>query len=72
MEEFLEKMASILEVDVDKISMDFDFRALPDWGSLMGFSILIMLANDYGVQLQPEEFMRLKTIGEIFRKTQVS
>lgn len=69
MDMFLEKMAEILEVDTSMISLDFDFRTLPDWGSLMGFSVLIMLNNDYGVQVTPDEFMSLKTVGDIYTKT---
>ena len=45
MEEFLAKISDLLEVD--GVTPDLRFRDLDDWNSLKGFSVLVMLEQDY-------------------------
>jgi acyl carrier protein len=66
MERFCEQLAEILEVDPALLTPDYAFRSVPDWGSLMGFSILILLQDDYGCRLTVEHFLQLKTVGELY------
>lgn len=66
MERFCEQLAEILEVDPAGLTPDYAFRSVPDWGSLMGFSILILLQDAYGCRLTVEQFVKLETVGELY------
>lgn len=66
MEEFIEKMAEIMEVDVEKITGETDFRKACDFDSLKGFSVLCMLEDDYDVEVKPKDFLGYKTINDLY------
>lgn len=67
MEHFLEEIAEILETEVENISMETDFRKeIEDWSSMMGFAILVFLEDDYGVKMNVEEFLKKKTIQDLY------
>ena len=68
MNEFLEKMAVILDVDTSEINLSTKFRDINGWGSMVGFSMLIMMEEDYGVKISVDEFLKLNTLGEIYAK----
>ena len=36
--------------------------------SLMGFSMIVMMEDEYGVQVTVEEFLDCKTIGDLYKK----
>lgn len=64
---FMGLIADILEVESEKISMETDFRAdVPNWDSLMGFSVLVMLEEEFGVRLTVTEFLKCTNIKDIF------
>ena len=65
---FLELISDILEVDSGDISMDMEFRSVDDWSSMMGFSIIIMLEQEYGVKVSVSEFLSMKTVGELYER----
>jgi len=68
-EKFITKMAAILEVDPKDINLSTDFRNdVPYWDSLMGFSALIMIEEEFGIRLSVTEFMACKTLGDLFDK----
>lgn len=63
MEEFLIKVAEILEID--SVKPDFEFRSLEDWDSMKGFSIIVLMEQDYGKPMTVEEFMACNTVGDL-------
>lgn len=69
MEEFLVKMAEILDVGREEINDSTRFRNLESWGSMAGFSILIVMEEDYGTKISVEEFLKLHTLGEIYARS---
>lgn len=70
MEKFLEDMADVLEVEREDITMDTNFREdVEDWSSMMGFSILVLLEDDYDVKLSVDEFMKCETIADLYNVT---
>lgn len=70
MEQFLENIADIFEVDVEDISMDTVFREeIEDWSSLMGFSIIVMMEDEYNVKVTVNEFLKCQTVGDLYQKT---
>ncbi len=70
MEKFLEEIADILEVEPEDITMDTNFRTdISDWSSMMGFSILVLLEDDYDARLSVEDFMKCETISDLYNAT---
>lgn len=69
MEKFLELAAEVFEVEPEEISMDTDFRKeIGDFSSLMGFSLIVMMEDEYGVRVPVDEFLRCRTVGDLYRK----
>ena len=69
MPKFFEQLAEILEVPATSISLEMDFRKdIDDWDSMKGFSVLILLEDEYGVILDIPDFLSISTVGELFAK----
>ena len=69
MEQFLELAAEVLEVEPEDITMDTVFRdEIEGFSSLMGFSLIVMMEDEYGVRVPVEEFLECKTVGDLYRK----
>ena len=69
-EDFVKKIAEILEVDESELAAEAEFRsATPHWSSLMGFGILVMLEEDYGYKMSVDDFLKAKTVGELYEQT---
>ena len=65
MNDFLDRVANILETPA--VTEDLEFRSVCGWGSMMGFALFIMLEDEYGVKLTPEQFRELKTVADLMR-----
>ena len=63
MEDFLPKIEEILEAE--NVSPESKFRDVCDWDSLKGFSIIVLLEQDYGREISVEEFLKCETIGDL-------
>jgi len=73
MDKFLELMAEILEVNVEDISMDTDFREdIEDWDSMKGFSVICMIEDEYGLVIDVPTFLKCKTIGDLYNKVNIN
>ena len=68
MQKFLQLVAEIFEVEPDTISMATVFRDLEDFSSLVGFSLIVMMEDEYGVKISVDEFMECNTIGDLYMK----
>ena len=69
MEQFIELVAEVFEVEPEEVSMESDFRKdLPDFTSLVGFSLIVMMEDEYGVRVPVEDFLKCKTVGDLYRK----
>jgi len=67
---FLDKLAEVLEVP--SVSLDDDFRAVPMWSSLVGFSVMVLFENEFGCLLTAAELMAAKTVGDLAKKAGVA
>lgn len=65
MNEFLDRVANILETPA--VTPDLEFRSVRGWGSMMGFALFIMLEDEYGAKLTPEQFRGLTTVADLMR-----
>ena len=65
MNDFLDRVANILETP--DVAPELEFRNVRGWGSMMGFALFIMLEDEYGVKLTPEQFRELTTVADLMR-----
>ena len=68
MQKFLELVAEIFEVEPDTITMETVFRDLEDFSSLVGFSLIVMMEDEYSVKVSVDEFMECNTIDDLYKK----
>lgn len=64
MEEFLPKLAEILEED--EIKLEDRLEDFEEWDSLSVLSVLAMIDSDYNVMLESEALADLTTVGDLF------
>lgn len=65
MEKFLEDIAETLEVPT--VKPEDDFRAVPMWSSLVGFSVLVMIEQRYNRALALADLEGAKTVADLAR-----
>ena len=68
MQQFLELVAEIFEIEPEEITMDTVFRDLEDFSSMVGFSLIIMMEDEYGTKVSVDEFMECNTLGDLYQK----
>ncbi len=68
MNEFLTKIAGILEVD--EVTGADELKAFAQWDSLSVLSVIAMLDADYGVNLHASEFGSIKSAGDLWNLVQ--
>ena len=69
MEKFIELVAEVFEVEPDGITMDTVFREeIEGFSSMIGFSLIVMMEDEYNVRVSVEEFLACKTVGDLYRK----
>ena len=65
-QKFLDLLKEVLEIEDRELSMSDHFREYPEWDSLAYLSVIAMLDEEYGVQIEGSEFKKLKTVGDLF------
>lgn len=69
MDKFIELIAEVFEVEPEEVKMETVFRdELPDFCSMVGFSLLVMMEDEYGVKMPVEEFLECKTVEDLYKK----
>ena len=63
MDEFTAKIADILEVD--SVTTDFRFRTVDEWNSLKGFSLMVLMEQDYGKEMSVDDFLGCETVNDL-------
>ena len=63
MQEFLEKVAEVLEVPA--VEPGDRFRDVPMWGSLTGFALVVMIEQRYGKRLTADDFVSQETVADL-------
>lgn len=65
--EFIEKFAEAVEVEeASTLSANTEFRNLEEWSSLAYLSVIALMDEEFDVQIEMEDFKKLKTIQEVF------
>lgn len=65
MEKFIEKFAETIERE-GEIKMEDEFRNYEEWSSLTFLSVIVMMDEEYNVQIDQEEFKKLKTVQDLY------
>jgi len=68
MNDFLKKIADILEMDL--VEETDDLKGFPQWDSLAVLSVIAMLDANYGVNLHAAEFQQVNTVGDLWALVQ--
>lgn len=67
LEKFVEKFADQFdETDPAEITASTNFRALDEWSSLIGLSIIAMIDEEYDVTLRGDDMRKANTVEELF------
>jgi acyl carrier protein len=66
-EEFVQKFKDQF-IDADSITLtkDSEFRQIDSWDSLTGMAVLVMIKDDYGVDIPVEKFRNQKTVQDVY------
>lgn len=54
------------ETETEEISMDTEFKELEEWSSLIGLSVLNIIAKKYGVRLAFNDLISVSTVQELY------
>lgn len=65
MDKFIKLLGEAIERE-DEIKMDDYFRDYDEWNSLAYLSIIAFIDENYNVQIEEDEFNKLKTVQDIF------
>jgi acyl carrier protein len=65
MNEFLTKIARILEIN--EVKESDDLKGFPQWDSLTVLSVIAMLDADYGINLRAADFQEISTASDLWR-----
>ncbi|MFT4804305.1 MAG: acyl carrier protein [Cyclobacteriaceae bacterium] len=70
MSDFIEKFSEALEMEMHDIKPTDEFRNLEGWDSLSRLSLIAMLDEEYNIQIEDEDFEKLKTVEDIMKTVQ--
>lgn len=67
--EFIEKFAEAVEIEeIDRLTSETEFHKLKEWNSLAYLSVIAMLDENFGIQIEMADFDSLVTIQDILNK----
>lgn len=65
MNEFIEKFAEAVDMEVEGLTPETIFRELEEWDSLSYLSVIAMMDEEYECQIETAEFKQLKTLADL-------
>jgi len=64
---FLENVKKqFIDPDEIELTMSCDFREIDSYDSLTGMTIVVMLKDEYGIDISEADYKSMKTIQELF------
>ena len=64
--EFIEKFAEALEIEnTASLTADTEFRKLTEWDSLAVLNIVVLLDEEYDIQIENKDFKNFNTLQDI-------
>jgi len=64
---FINAFKEALEMEDQEVTLNDNFRDFEEWDSLSRLSLIAMLDEEYGVQIEEGEFEKLETVGDILK-----
>ena len=64
MKDFIKKFAEAIERD-DIVNPEDEFRTYDEWSSIAYLSLVVMMDEEYDIQIEMPTFKTLKTVGAI-------
>lgn len=63
--EFIEKFAEAIDAEAEGLTAETEFRNLEEWDSVTYLSVIAMLDEEYDIQIEMNDFKKLRTVGSI-------
>ncbi|WP_286384373.1 acyl carrier protein [Myroides odoratimimus] len=70
MESFLEKIKEALEIEDRDISMNDSFKDYDEWDSLNRLSLIVMIDEEYGVQIAEDKMNTCVSLMDLYEEIQ--
>lgn len=64
-QKFIENFAEAIDVEASELTAETEFRNLDEWDSVAYISVIAMMDEEYGIQIEMPTFKTLKTLGAI-------
>lgn len=71
-EKFLLDIKEALEIEDHEVNLNDEFRDYGEWDSLNRLSLIVMLDDEYGCQIEHQSFEKLKTIQDLIDTVRAS
>lgn len=68
MDKFLELMAEVYDLEPEDIKAEDKIREIEGFSSLIGFSIIVTLEEEYGVKMTVDDFLACDTVQDLYDK----
>lgn len=65
MEKFIKNFSEALERE-GEIKMDDEFRNYDEWSSIAYISVIAMMDEEYGIQIEEADFKKLRTVKALY------
>lgn len=66
---FLEFVAEIMEVEIEEISMETEYKVFEKWDSLMMMNLIMEVEDEYGISIPLESAGKIKTLKDLYDLT---
>ena len=67
-QQFIEKLKEVIEIEDHEVALEDEFRNYDEWDSLTYLSVIAMLDEEYGVEIETEDFKKLRTVGALWEE----
>ena len=68
LKDFIENFANQFDdTDESEFKPETEFKEMEEWTSLIAFSEIVMVKNEYGVTLKGDDIRNAKTIEDLFK-----
>jgi acyl carrier protein len=64
-EKLFTNLAEALDMDVNQIKQEDNFRDYVNYSSLSELSVLAMLDTEFGIEIEMSEYNKFKTVGDL-------
>lgn len=67
-EKFITLFKEALEIENRELQLSDTFRDYDEWDSLSYLSVIAMLDDEFGIEIETEDFVKLKTLQDIINE----